>query len=61
MPVGADEFVVMDSRNAYVGDWSPLIRLETAEPHGISQSGIALRAGRAYTGRVVLAGSARHK
>src|SRR5689334_8356085 len=52
MPVGADEFVVMDSNNAYVGEWSPLIRLEAATPHGISQSGIVLRAGRAYTGRV---------
>jgi alpha-N-arabinofuranosidase len=57
MPVGADAFVTMDSRNAYVGEWSPLIRLEAAAAHGISQSGMALRAGRAYTGRVVLAGS----
>ena len=57
MPVGADEFVVMDSKNAYVGEWSPLIRLDAATPHGISQSGIALRAGRAYTGRVVMSGS----
>jgi alpha-N-arabinofuranosidase len=57
MPVGADEFVAMDSKNAYVGEWSPAIRLDAATPHGISQSGIALRAGRAYTGRVVLAGS----
>jgi alpha-N-arabinofuranosidase len=57
VPVGADEFVVMDSKNAYVGEWSPSIRLDAAAPHGISQSGIALRAGRAYTGRVVLAGS----
>ncbi|MBZ5618041.1 MAG: hypothetical protein LAQ69_04790 [Acidobacteriia bacterium] len=56
MPVGADEFVVMDSQNSYVGDWSPVIRLEMATPHGISQSGITLRAGRAYVGRVVLAG-----
>ena len=57
MPVGADTFVVMDRGDAYVGDWSPEIRLESTTPHGISQSGIALRAGRAYTGRVVLAGS----
>jgi alpha-N-arabinofuranosidase len=56
MPVGADAFVVMDNKNAYVGDWSPQIRLEPAAAHGISQSGIALRAGRAYTGRAVLAG-----
>jgi alpha-N-arabinofuranosidase len=57
MPVGADESITMDSRDAYVGEWSPLIRVEAAAVHGISQSGIALRAGRAYTGRVVLAGS----
>src|SRR5260370_15151189 len=57
VPVGADEFVVMDSKNAYAGEWSPLIRLEAATPHGISQSGIALRAGRAYTGRVLMSGS----
>jgi alpha-N-arabinofuranosidase len=40
-----------------VGERSPRIRLEAATPHGISQSGITLRAGRAYTGRVVMAGS----
>src|SRR5664279_2072157 len=57
MPVGAEAFVTMDNKNAYVGEWSPLIRVEAATAHGISQSGMALRAGRAYTGRVVLAGS----
>jgi alpha-N-arabinofuranosidase len=57
MPAGADEFVVMDRKNAYVGEWSPLIRLETATPHGISQTGLTLRAGRTYTGRVVIAGN----
>ena len=57
MPIGADEFVAMDSKGAYVGDWSPTVRLEPATAHGIRQSGITLRAGRAYTGRAVLAGS----
>jgi alpha-N-arabinofuranosidase len=57
LPVGADAFVVMDATTPYVGAWSPLVRLEAASPHGISQSGIALRAGRTYTGRVALAGS----
>ena len=61
MPIGADEFVVMDSSNAYAGDWSPRIRLEPGTAHGISQSGITLRAGRSYTGRAVLAGSASAK
>jgi alpha-N-arabinofuranosidase len=57
MPVGPDAFVVMDRKNAYVGEWSPIIRLETATPHGIGQAGLGLRAGRAYTGRVALSGS----
>jgi alpha-N-arabinofuranosidase len=47
----------MDRENAYVGEWSPLVRLEAASPHGIRQSGLALQAGRAYTGRVALRGS----
>jgi alpha-N-arabinofuranosidase len=55
-PVGPDAFVAMDGANAYVGEWSPRVRLEAASPHGVSQSGLALRAGRAYTGRVALAG-----
>lgn len=57
VPVGADEFVTMDKANAYVGEWSPMIRLEATTPHGISESGFWLRASRAYTGRVVLAGN----
>ena len=57
MPVGPDASVVMDKKNPYVGEWSPLVRLEAATPHGISQAGLALRAGRAYTGRVALSGS----
>src|SRR5579872_5725734 len=39
MPIGADEFVAMDGSDAYVGEWSPRIRLEPATSHGISQSG----------------------
>lgn len=56
MPVGGDASVTMDGKCPYVGEWSPLIRLDAATPHGISQSGISLVGGRAYTGRVVLAG-----
>jgi alpha-N-arabinofuranosidase len=56
MPAGDDACVTMDTKNPYVGEWSPLIRLDAATPHGIGQSGIHLVAGRAYTGRVVLAG-----
>ena len=57
MPVGDDSFVVMDKRAPYVGEWTPLVRLEAATPHGINQSGITLVGGRAYAGRVALAGS----
>jgi alpha-N-arabinofuranosidase len=55
MPVGPDEFVTMNSADPYVGRWSPQVRVD-AEPRGLSQSGLVLRAGRAYTGRVVVAG-----
>lgn len=58
LPVGRDEFVVMDAKKAYVGEWSPRIQLDAATPRGVSQSGLSLRAGRAYTGRVALAGGA---
>ncbi len=57
VPVGPDEFVTMDRKDAYVGEWSPLVRIEPAALHGISQTGLSLRAGRAYRGRVILAGS----
>ncbi len=57
VPVGPDGFVAMDAKNAYVGEWSPLVRLEAATPHGIGQTGLTLKAARAYTGRVALAGT----
>jgi len=57
LPIGPDDSVVMDRAIAFVGEWSPLVRLEADVPHGIGQAGLALRAGRAYTGRVALAGS----
>src|SRR5512139_1415581 len=55
LPVGPDDSVAMDQVNAFVGEWSPRVRLEAAAPHGIGQAGLTLRAGRAYTGRVALA------
>jgi alpha-L-arabinofuranosidase len=57
LPVGPDELVVMEKEHAYVGEWSPLVRLDPTTPHGISQTGLALRSDRAYTGRVVLSSS----
>ncbi len=55
-PTGADTSVVMDREHAYAGDQSPTVRLEGAEARGIRQSGLALRKGKSYTGRIVLAG-----
>jgi alpha-L-arabinofuranosidase len=56
LPVGGDSSVTMDRRNPFVGAWSPRVTLEAATPHGIDQAGLVLKGGRAYTGRVVLAG-----
>jgi alpha-N-arabinofuranosidase len=56
-PIGADEFVTMDSDKPYSGDHSPLIKLDKIEPHGFLQSGLAVRNGKAYAGRIVLAGN----
>lgn len=56
LPIGPDESVVMDRQNPYVGDHTPRITLAGATPRGIQQGGLALRKGKSYTGRVVLAG-----
>jgi alpha-L-arabinofuranosidase len=56
-PVGGDSVVTMDKKDSYVGEWTPLVQLDATPPRGISQTGIALVGGRAYSGRVVLAGS----
>jgi alpha-N-arabinofuranosidase len=55
-PIGPDASVMMDRERAYTGKQSPLIQLAGATPRGIAQAGIVLRNGRAYSGRVVLAG-----
>ena len=57
VPIGTDSFVIMDKKHPYVGEWSPLVRLEAGTPHGISQSRIVLVGGRTYAGRVILAGT----
>jgi alpha-N-arabinofuranosidase len=56
-PIGGDTVAVMDPKDPYTGEHSPRIELSPTEPHGVSQSGLAVRAGKAYTGRIVLAGS----
>ena len=54
-PIGPDEFIAMDRERAYVGEHSPMVKLEASTPHGIQQAGLAVRKGKKYTGRVVLA------
>ncbi len=57
-PIGGADVVSMDTKAPYTGDQTPLVKLSATEPHGLTQSGIAVRAGKAYTGRIVLAGTA---
>lgn len=56
-PIGGDDVITMDSKSPFTGDQSPRVRLDAKDPHGFSQSGIAVRKGKAYTGRIVVAGS----
>jgi alpha-L-arabinofuranosidase len=54
-PIGPDGTVVMDRQLAYVGEHSPQVKLDAGTPRGIQQAGLALRNGKKYSGRVVLA------
>jgi len=54
-PLGPDEFVTMDRQKVYVGEHSPMVKLEAATPHGIQEAGLGLRKGRKYSGRVIVA------
>jgi alpha-L-arabinofuranosidase len=56
-PIGGDDVVTMDTKAAYTGDHSPLVKVDVKEPHGFKQSGIAVRKGKSYAGRIILAGS----
>jgi alpha-L-arabinofuranosidase len=56
-PIGPEEFVSMDSNKPYTGEHSPMVKVEQSEAHGFLQSGLAVRNGRTYTGRIVLEGS----
>ena len=55
-PLGPASAVVMDADRAYAGAHAPVIGLDPAEPRGVIQRGLPLRAGKAYAGRVILAG-----
>lgn len=54
-PIGPDASIVMDREHPYVGDQTPVIQLAGTEERGVRQGGLALRKGKAYTGRIVLA------
>ena len=56
-PIGGDQFITMDSQNPYTGEHSPRVQLDPSEPHGFAQTGLSVVKGKAYTGRIVLAGS----
>lgn len=54
-PVGPADAVTMEKSDAYTGDHSPNIALTAGEGRGLSQSGLSVIGGKAYTGRVVIA------
>ena len=57
MPIGDDEFISMDTDHPYTGDHTPSVKVGGTEAHGFQQSGLAVRKGKSYTGRIVLAGT----
>ncbi len=57
--IGAPGTVTMDTNRPYAGAHAVAVRLPgDGQPAGISQEGLALEAGKKYTGRVILAGDA---
>jgi alpha-N-arabinofuranosidase len=60
-PVGADDVVVMDTDQPFVGGQSPRITLDASTPHGIRQSGFSLVNNKRYSGRIYLRGSSGSK
>lgn len=56
IPLGPDESIVMDKTRPYAGEHVPVVQLNGSEPRGLLQSGLSVRKGKAYTGRIVLAG-----
>ncbi|HZL27874.1 MAG TPA: alpha-N-arabinofuranosidase [Acidobacteriaceae bacterium] len=56
-PIGGEATVIMDTKAPFTGDHSPLVKLDAKEARGFTQAGIAVRKGKAYTGRILLSGS----
>ncbi len=57
-PIGPADALAMDVEHRFVGEHSPRVTLGGQEMRGIEQSGLAVRTGKAYVGRIVLAGDA---
>jgi alpha-N-arabinofuranosidase len=55
-PIGPADSVVMDTKDPFAGDHTPLIKLAGSEPRGIKQTGLNFVQGAGYNGRVQLAG-----
>jgi len=55
-PIGPADSVVMDAKNPFVGDHTPLIKQSGSEPRGIRQTGLNFVQGATYNGRIQLAG-----
>ena len=60
-PVGPEGTVEMDTVRPFVGKHSPRVKLDGSEPRGIRQSKLRLGRGKAYEGRVYLAGDPERK
>jgi alpha-N-arabinofuranosidase len=56
-PIGSESFISLDAKNAYTGDHSPRIELDRNEDRGFMQTGLAVVKNKAYSGRIVLAGT----
>jgi alpha-N-arabinofuranosidase len=54
--IGPTEAVTLEAKDAYVGEHSPLLRLNEADPVGFQQAGLALLKGKQYEGHIVLSG-----
>lgn len=56
--IGSEDAVTLSKENPYVGEHSPLLRLNESSPVGFHQGGLALLKGKQYKGHIVLAGDA---
>ncbi len=57
--VGPADAVTLAKEDAYVGEHSPLLRVNESDPVGFQQGGLALLKGKQYKGHIVLAGDSR--